>query len=247
MCLYTVLLVDDDENMRMLLKKAIEKTDSFSISGEAESSQNAIDFVIKEKPQIVFMDIELPDESGIECSKKILDINPKTIIIFATAHEEYMSDAFELYAFDYILKPFNMDRVFETLERIGSVYEQKEDDNIKVNINKLLNAERLSVKYKGEYTFINFDEILFIERENRKTVINTTDNKYYTNNTLSEMEAKLNSKAFIRSHKSYILNIKKIHRIYQYGRWTYLVRFEKTEKDALITSTMLDELEKNLT
>lgn len=244
--MYNILLVDDDKNMRMILRKVIEKKEGFKVIGEAGDCAKAIIEVKTKKPTIIFMDIELPDDNGVDCSKKILDLDPKAIIIFATAHEEYMSDAFEMYAFDYIMKPFSIERISETLDKIDAIDNKKVEYSLKGDLNKLQNKDRLSFKYKNEIIFIDINEIIFIEREDRRTVIYTIDNKYYTNDTLSIIEEKLDSKTFLRSHRSYIINIKKIRKIYQYGRWTYLIEFNKTDKDALITYKKLEELENSL-
>ena len=73
--------------------------------------------VEQEKPQLVFLDVEMPGKTGVECARVIQDMNPAIVLIFATAHDEYMGDAFEVYAFDYLLKPFKKERVMQTLER----------------------------------------------------------------------------------------------------------------------------------
>ena len=121
-----VLLVEDESGIRLLLRKIVEKNKEFQVAGEADNLTDAVTLFHRTKPDVVFLDIEISGASGLDCAKIIADVNPKTKIIFATAHAEYMSNAFEVYAFDYLLKPFNVERVNQTLQRILDLSRQKE-------------------------------------------------------------------------------------------------------------------------
>lgn len=240
-----MLIADDDKGMRLVLKKVLSKVESFELIGEAEDGNAVLCFSESLKPDVIFMDVEMPFLNGIECAKRIMDINPKTIIIFATAHEEYMSDAFEVYAFDYLVKPFKIDRINQTLERIRSLAVNITDQPIKQQIGNLNKAlDKLIIKNKEGINFINMDDIILIQRENRSTAIYTTDEKYITSDSLSELEARLDSSIFFRSHKSYIINLLLIYKIYPYGRWTYVVKLKNTDQDALLTHERYEELQK---
>ena len=113
-----VILVDDESGIRTLLRKIIEHNEGFEIVGESDNCEEAITLFRKTKAEVVFLDIEMNGTSGLDCAKVVSDMDPKTKIIFATAHSEYMSDAFQIYAYDYLVKPFNVDRVNQTLDRI---------------------------------------------------------------------------------------------------------------------------------
>ena len=118
-----ILIVDDDPGMLLVMRRLIERAEGYALVGEANSGSELIDLFDQTRPDVVLMDVEMPGMNGIECGKAIQDRAPKTIIIFATAHEEYMKNAFELYAFDYLVKPFSMERALNTLalarERLG--------------------------------------------------------------------------------------------------------------------------------
>src|SRR5476649_1290078 len=113
-----VLIVDDEKGMRTIIQKILDKSGGFEIVGDTDNGEDAIGIFKEHHPEVVFLDVQMPSGSGIDCAKRLTDIDPKTIIIFATAHAEYMSDAFQLYAFDYLIKPFKIERVYQTLERI---------------------------------------------------------------------------------------------------------------------------------
>lgn len=241
---FRVLIADDDKGMRLVLKKVLSKVEGFEVIGEAEDGDAAFCFSEAYKPDVIFMDVEMPLLNGIECAKKVMDINPKTIIIFATAHEEYMSDAFEVYAFDYLVKPFKLERINQTLERIKSLSAHLNEQPLKQigKPNRIL--EKLVIKNKDGISFIDMNEIILIQREERSTAIYTMDDKYITSDSLSDLEERLDSSIFFRSHKSYIINLLMIQKIYSYGRWTYVLKLKNTDKDALLTHERYEKLQK---
>ncbi len=233
--------------MRLILKKIINKLEDFKLIGEAENGEEAIKYVEDFNPDVVFLDIEMPHINGIECAKKIIDINPKASIIFATAHEQFMPDAFELYAFDYLTKPFRIDRIYKTLRKIKKIHNDSDNivlDNI-ANDKKVV--DKLIIRNKEGISFVDKEDIILIERENRNTLVHTSKSKYTTSEGLGQLEDKLEKDIFFRSHRSYIINISKITRIEPYSRWTYVVKFKDFEKDALITHEKYGELEEILT
>lgn len=239
-----VLIVDDEVGMRLILKKAIEKDNDLTIAGEAEDGEAALRLFIELRPEVVFLDVEMPLLNGIECAKKITDIDPKVIIIFVTAHEEYMPEAFAVYAFDYLVKPFKVSRLNQTLDRIKNAGEIRTPtfDNIVTSLPGIPN--KLMIKNKESISFVDADEIILIQREDRSTVIYTQHDRFVTSEALGELEERLGSDLFFRCHKSYIINLGAISKIVPYGRWTYIVKLKGTEKDALLTREKYEELEK---
>ena len=94
-----ILIADDDPGMRLVLRKIISKVEGFHLIGEAENGKEALEMADTLRPDILFLDVEMPEMTGLECARVVQDMNPSTIVIFATAHDTYMGDAFELYAF----------------------------------------------------------------------------------------------------------------------------------------------------
>ena len=240
----SVLIADDDMGMRLVLKKAIEKTGGFSIIGEAEDGDTALRLFEEHRPGVVFLDIEMPVVSGVECAKKIAAVDPGTIIIFATAHEEYMPEAFEVYAFDYLVKPFRVERLKQTLERIKLASAAKKDAAGGKQPKAAGMPEKLMIRNKDGISLINMEDIILIQREDRSTVIYTRRDRFTSSEGLSELEEKLNRGLFFRCHKSYIINLGAISKLYPYGRWTYIVKLAGIDKDALLTHEKYEELEK---
>jgi len=242
-----VMLVDDEAGVRLLLRKIIQRKTEFEVICECDNFTEAVTMFTKKKPDVVFLDIEIVGASGLDFARIISDIEPKTKIIFATAHGEFMPQAFEVYAFDYLVKPFDMERVNLTLDRIKSLHNGRDASKEKIADVVAVSEKdfsRLLIKGKESASFIDTKDIVLIQRENGSTVIYTEKSSYVTSSSIGEVEARLDTNVFMRSHKSYVINTKKIKRIEPYGRWTYVVLFDGLEKDALITSEKYEELKK---
>lgn len=243
-----VLIADDDAGMRSVMRKMIGRVDGYELAAEAADGKTALRLVEAIKPHVVFLDVEMPEMTGVECAHAIQDMDPSIIIIFATAHDAYMGDAFEVYAFDYLVKPFKVDRVVQTLERARDRLLLRDvkplETPVKGAARKAVDG-RLMLRHREGVSFIDLKDILLVQREDRATVLYTVgDGRYVTGDSLGEMEERLHSDAFFRCHKSYIINLNEIKDITPYGRWTYVVRLEGTKHDALITHEKYEELER---
>lgn len=239
-----VMLIEDEPAIRMLLRKIVEKQEGFEVVAEAAGFAEAVTEFSKFRPDVAFVDVDLGGESGLECAKVMTNIDPQLKIIFATAHSEYMANAFEIYAFDYIVKPFDVARVERTLKRIREASEASaagardaaEPQEVAETRGRLL------IKGKEQISFVETETILFVERVESSTRIVTDTEEYKTSVSLTDLEQKLPSERFMRCHKSYIINVNKITRIEPYGRWTFVVHFKGTDETALITSDKCNEL-----
>ncbi|MDF2905690.1 MAG: response regulator transcription factor [Herbinix sp.] len=239
-----VIIVEDESGIRKLLRKIIEHKDGFEIVGECDNLTEAVNIFTKTRAEVVFLDIEINGANGLECAKIISDLEPKTKIIFATAHSEYMSVAFEVYAFDYLVKPFNVERVYHTLDRVKAFTETAEMEHLDKIIKYERGLEKLLVKGKESMSFVDINDIILVQRENSTTVIYTKSDSFTTSASLSDIEAKLDEDQFMRSHKSYLINVSQIKKIEPYGRWTYIVTFKDINKDALMTAEKFEEIKK---
>ena len=241
-----VLIADDDEGMRLIERKMIEKVEGFALVGEAKDGDELLALAEKTRPQVIFLDVEMPGKTGVECARILQDTDPGIVLIFATAHDEYMGDAFEVYAFDYLVKPFKVDRVIRTLERARDRIRRVGAESVPTPKRAPSAAGgRLMLRHREGVSFVNMEDILLVQREERATVIYTDGGgRYVTGDSLAETEAKLDPETFFRCHKSYIINLNRITDITPYGRWTYIVRLRGTDRDALITHEKYEELER---
>ena len=237
-----IMVVEDEEQIRIILGKMIEKNEGCSVVASCGNFATAISDFIRLRPEVVFMDIDLGGESGLECAKAMTEVDPKVKIVFATAHSEYMANAFEIYAFDYLVKPFDMARIGKTLDRIKSMTvvreaEEKTDASL----------EKLIIRGKEEINLVDLKEIIMIERTDGMTRIVTRDETFLTSQSLSALEERLDPEQFIRCHKSYIIRTDAVRKLEVYGRWTYTVKFRDTDETALMTSDKYEEIKQRFT
>lgn len=236
-----VCIIEDEPEICKLLRRIVEKQEGFMVVSESGDFASAVSDFAKYRPDVAFVDIDLKGESGLECAKVLTELNPKLKVIFATAHSEYMANAFEIYAFDYLVKPFNVERVVKTLSRI-KVKGEEESSAVVVQSEK--QSDKLMIKGKEQIVFVDKKDILFIERSDHATSIVTEDEVYKTSVSLGAIEEKLGPAEFMRCHKSYIINISKISKIEPYGRWTYIVKLKGTSETALMTAQNYEEIKK---
>lgn len=239
-----IAIADDDSAMRSIMRRVVEKAGGYEIVLEACDGEALLAGLKDVRADVVLMDIEMPGKTGIECAKVIQDTDPKTVIVFATAHEQYMGDAFQVYAFDYLVKPFKIERMLNTLELIRErLLGAPAPVEAKAAAHR--QAKRLMLRHRDGVSMVDTDDILLVQREERSTVMYTADAKRYViPETLGEIMDKLPEDVFLRSHKSYIVNVNAIDSILPYGRWTYIIKLRGTEHDALITHEKFEELEK---
>ncbi len=239
-----VMIVEDEQKIRDILKKMIEKTSDCEVVSSCGNFAAAISDFIKFRPDVVFMDIDLSGESGLDCAKAITEVDPKVKIVFATAHSEYMANAFEIYAFDYLVKPFDLERIGKTLSRMKSMMPAKEIDS--AGAKNEAGYEKLVIRGKEEINLIDTKDIIMIERTDGICRIVTGDEIFLTSASLSSIQDKLDPDKFMRCHKSYIIRVEAVKKLEVYGRWTYTVTLKDTDETALMTWEKYNEMKQRL-
>ena len=235
-----VVMADDEPGVMLLLCSILSKLEGALVIGTAENANDAITLIKEHNPDLAFLDIELPDMKGIDLAEKLRDIKPDMAIVFITAHQEYSLDAFKLYASDYILKPIDEERVKSTFQRIYKMLEISKNSNT----SSYTKPSRISINLGDERIFIKLNEIFYIERSGRHTLISCTNGKFKTRQTLQELEKHL-GKMFFRSHKSFIINTDRIEKIVSFPNSSYYeVKFNNCEDKALLSRDRMSELMK---
>ncbi|MGI6004564.1 MAG: LytR/AlgR family response regulator transcription factor [Christensenellales bacterium] len=247
------LVADDEPGMRLLLVRMLEKVPEFMLCGEAADGQQALEMFEALRPDVLFLDVEMPKMSGIEVARQVQDIAPDTVIVFITAHEQYRKDAYEVYAMDYLVKPFDNARMRKTLERIIQWKRRDAPAAVQVQPASLAASqagrqlEKILIKGKESAVLLDLSDIVLIQREERQSVLYTRDGeRIAASGTLTEIEERLPNEKFFRAHRSYIINLDYVSQIYPYGRWTYVVRLKGISQDALLTRERYDVLESML-
>ncbi|WP_059173357.1 LytTR family DNA-binding domain-containing protein [Bacillus sp. FJAT-27445] len=195
------------------------------------SAEEAYSFIKREEIDLLIADIEMPNLSGYELADIIhshaLDIE----VIFVTGSSGYAVHAFELNVHDYIMKPYPKDRLIKSIERLK---EKTRSSEI---------AGRLYLKQKNDIHIIQKKDIVFIERSGRSTTIHTKSGPIKTYQTLNELEGELRERDFIRSHRSFIINIHYVKNFSLYAKNSYIVSFDGMGETAMITKEKVDFLQ----
>lgn len=210
-----VAIAEDEKHMRTILKKALEPVQGVEVIYETGNGRDLIEHVELYNPHAVFLDIEMPGLDGLGAAKEIVDIYPDTALVFVTGYPEHMAEAFELYAFDYLIKPFDPERVRRTVKKImkavntakkAALYEIRDFHTEPAAGGRL---PKLAVSRDGGRVYLDHRDIVFITREQRKTLIYTVNGgePVQTNEPLNSIFDRLDGHTFFRSHKSYIINL----------------------------------------
>lgn len=195
------------------------------------SAEEAYEHIKKETIDLLIADIEMPNLSGYELADIIHTHALNISVIFVTGSSGYAVHAFELNVHDYIMKPYTKERLIKSIERL---MEKSQSAEI---------AGRLYLKQKNDIHIIQKKDIIFIERSGRSTTIYTKSGQIKTYQTLNELEGELRERDFIRSHRSFIINIHYVKNFSLYAKNSYTVTFEGIEEQAMITKEKVEFLQ----
>jgi len=241
----TILIAEDDPNMRRVLKKIAEENSNVLVVGEAANGAEALSLFDTLYPRVVFIDVDLPVMDGVTLAREIFDRNPWTYLVFITAYSQYRRDAFEVYAFDYLVKPFKSERLRQTLERLRMLCTGRPAGRSVPIASRLscFPGQNMRIFRAGaKMAVLPLKDIVFITREGRRTVIYHTGGRLETTETLETLGKELGY-PFLRTHKGFIVNLAMVREIIPSGRSTYELVMAHTDKRPLITWNKLRELE----
>ena len=192
---------DDEKNIRELISNKIKKEYPNS---EIVFFKSGEELLLESKDiDILLLDIQMPGRNGIEIARELRKKNNKTILIFVTAMEDYVFEAFDVNAFNYIVKPFNDNRFMDVLNKAINEYNSSGETEQETRY--------VMVSNKGMHTKVKLDEIIYAEVFNRKVVIHKTDEEIEYYGKMSELES-LAGESFFRSHRAYLINFKYVEK-----------------------------------
>jgi DNA-binding LytR/AlgR family response regulator len=205
------IAIDDEPIALEVIKNLSSKISFIELKAYFTDAFKAIDFLQKEKIDLLFLDIMMPDISGIDFLKAIPS---PPMVIFTTAYSEHAVQSFELDAIDYLLKPFSQSRFLKACNKANGQYKLKNNNN-----NASLDPESIFIKSGYEQIRITLDEILFVESSGNYMQFVLKDQKILSRLTMSEAEVLLPPSAFLRIHRSFIVSIKQINKIEKNAVW----------------------------
>ena len=209
------IIVDDEKPARGELRYFIEKFSDIEIVSELEDGIEAVEYLSKNSVDIAFLDISMPMMSGIELASAIKKMNPNILLIFVTAHRNFAVDAFEVKAFDYILKPIAKDRIIELLFLIKETLLPKKESEAKI-------LTKLSFWENDRIFVIDLSDILYFEANERHSTVATIQGNHTIHENISSLSKKLPAN-FYKCHRSYIVNTSLITVIDPWFNNTYML------------------------
>ena len=234
MLMLDVLILEDEVYTLRYLQTIVSEHPMVKSVFGAGNGRDAVQLAREQQPDVALLDIELSPEddyTGLEVAGIIAEISPATRFVFVTGYTQYALDSFAVHPYDYILKPITKDKVFDTLYGVAREYKQQSQSRPK----------RIVVQSgRQELVFLVPSEIFFFERQGKTTLVHTRNGVYELARSLSNLTESL-PKEFLRTHKSYIVNINRIRKVRNIGNRSWEIIFQGYDKPALMSRYKYEE------
>ncbi|HAS16164.1 MULTISPECIES: LytTR family DNA-binding domain-containing protein [Idiomarina] len=249
------LVVDDESLARKGLAIRLKEFEQLELMPECKTSREAVEIIVKEKPDLIFLDIQMPGLNGFEVLKAVKEQGQDLpIVVFVTAYDEYAIKAFEVRALDYLLKPVDDARLAECVKRVISEHQNVNDEQQSKLISLVAEVtgqdadtllERLSagenitadeypdyiaIKDSGEITRVAVKDIKWVDAAGDYMCIHAGDETHILRRTMKELEQDLNPKLFQRVHRSAIVNIKQVEKLCNQQNGEYHLQLKNGQK-----------------
>ena len=224
------LIIDDEPLARLRISDLLKKEERVDVVGEAGNGSDAVKLIEKEGPDLIFLDVQMPGKDGFGVLEA-LGPGRMPHVIFVTAYDQYALQAFDVHAMDYLLKPFDRKRFYESLHRALDHIAMKKDGRFTTKLKELLEdvqpskkcLDRLIIKAEGRIYFVKTEEIDWIEAAGNYVTLHVGKEEHLMRDTMSSMEEKLDPEKFMRIHRSNIVNLERIKEIQPWFNGEYLV------------------------
>lgn len=215
------IIIDDEPLARSIVKEYLQAWPQIEVVQECNDGFEGIKAIIQHQPELIFLDIQMPKINGFEMLE-LVDQPPA--VIFTTAFDEYAIKAFESHAIDYLLKPFSKERFDKAMEKFterNTPSKQNTQALLETASEQPQQSQRIVVKTGTKIKIIPADEIHYLEAADDYVKIHTKDGAFLKNKTMSYFEKVLNPQQFVRTHRSYLVNVQLITRIDPYEKESY--------------------------
>lgn len=217
------IIVDDEYPAIQELNYFVENFSSIKVLQKFDDSLKALEYIQNNPVDVIFLDISMPKLDGIALSRVIKTLKNRPLLVFITAYQEHALEAFEVAAFDYILKPFSEERIVDTLKRL------EKQSNVKCSSNKI-------TLWKNDKMYvIDIKDICFCRASEHEVFVYTAEGVYKTMSSISDFSSKLPQQNFFRCHRSYVVNIDKIKEIIPWFNSTYVLRLQGIDEDVPVS------------
>ncbi len=223
------LVVDDEPLARERLRLALQASPDFEVSGECRDGLEAVAFIRKQVPEVVFLDVQMPELDGFGVVEKV-GVDRMPLVVFVTAYDRHALRAFDVQALDYLLKPFDDERLAQTLARVRTAVHTG-GTGLARQLEALLQAlrrpqDRVAVKAGGRIYFVRTEDVDWIEAAGNYVRLHVGAEEHVIRETLGALEAQLDSSRFVRIHRSTIVNVDRIRELHPLFHGEYAVRLQ---------------------
>ncbi len=214
------LIVDDEPLARRRLRRLLVEHDDIEVVGECKDAQSAVTGIRELLPDVVFLDIEMPGATGFDVIADV-DQQPTPVVVFVTAYPEHAVNAFDEDVADYLLKPFDRDRLARSLERARRVAKSRDEEGLIDDLKRVIArlegdgeyVRRLAVTLGRKTLLIPVDEIDWIEAKGNYVVLRRGSKQFLLRSTMSGLEGRLDPRDFVRIHRSTIVRIDRVREL----------------------------------
>ena len=227
------IIVDDERLARKELRNLLSEFPEIEIIDEASNASEALKKIAEQQPDVVFMDIHMPDTNGIDALKQLKELNEIPKVVFVTAYDEHAIEAFRLNALDYLLKPVDPERLNETINKLIAIEDEENFETIQQNTRKdrLLSIDDKIFLKDGEKCFyISLQEIRYFESMGNYVKVFFKNNKPMILRSLNSLEERLSPDYFFRANRKYIINLNHITSIENWFNGGLQVTLSENEK-----------------
>jgi two-component system, LytTR family, response regulator len=222
------LIVDDEAPARKRLRDLLAEVGDVTVVGECVDGPEAVAVIEKERPDLVFLDVQMPEMDGFEVLEAV---GPDAIpaVIFVTAYDQHAVAAFDARALDYLLKPYSQERFLRTLHRVREALVDAQESLVE-RVESLLDqrgaSSRIPVREEGRIRFVEVDSIDWLEADGNYVVLHAGGERHRIRATLKRMAGRLAGSGFIRIHQSYVVNSKRIRELQPWSHGEFAVVME---------------------
>ncbi len=235
------IIVDDEELARERLRRLLASEERIEVVAEASDGRSAVDLIDRLKPDLVFLDVQMPELTGFEVLEALEEA---TNVVFVTAHDKFAIKAFDVHAIDYLLKPFDRERFQTALERAIAKIRKNRPEDVKAEIASVLHEmkpaarapERLLVKAQGRVLVIKVLDIDWVEAADNYVTLHVGKEAHMMRETLSSLESRLPEEKFMRISRSSIVNVERIQELQPMFHGEYVVLLKNGTKMTLSRS-----------
>jgi two-component system LytT family response regulator len=247
---YKALIIDDEALARRRLRSMLSKNPALEVIGECANGEDAVVAILNSSPDLIFLDVQMPEMDGFEVLEAIGREKSMPAVIFVTAYDQYALKAFEVHAVDYLLKPFSRDRLEQALSRAVTALENRAVRDLNRSILALLDklkegipyARRLLVKAHGRIHLLSVNDIEWIEADDYYARVHLGQDSFLIRESLSHLQQRLDSRQFLRIHRSSIINVRYIKELQSWFHGEYLVIMKNGAKLHISRSYQKDVL-----